>query len=240
MAGNADHAVDYAAGMLMAPTSLADWLIVAPSLITIIGGASLVMLRYQAKWHGYLSCLYLAALVIVDALLLSRVMAEGPITMTMGRWLPPFGITLVVDALGGLMALIAAIVALAVCVYSLADISVTSTRFGFYPALLWMMTGITGSFLTGDIFNLYVWFEVMLISSFGLLIVDGERIQLDGAMKYAVLNLMATTLFLVTTGYLYGAVGSLNMADIAMRLREMPEGAAPMGTIATLYLWPSP
>ena len=236
MAGNADHAVDYAAGMLMAPTSLADWLIVAPSLITIIGGASLVMLRYQAKWHGYLSCLYLAALVIVDALLLSRVMAEGPITMTMGRWLPPFGITLVVDALGGLMALIAAIVALAVCVYSLADISVTSTRFGFYPALLWMMTGITGSFLTGDIFNLYVWFEVMLISSFGLLIVDGERIQLDGAMKYAVLNLMATTLFLVTTGYLYGAVGSLNMADIAMRLREMPAGAAPMGTIATLYL----
>ncbi|WP_319569035.1 Na+/H+ antiporter subunit D [Cohaesibacter marisflavi] len=236
MAGNADHAVDYAAGMLMAPTSLADWLIVAPSLITIIGGASLVMLRYQAKWHGYLACFYLAVLVLVDALLLSRVMVEGPITMTMGRWLPPFGITLVVDALGGLMALIAAIVALAVCVYSLADISVTSTRFGFYPALLWMMTGITGSFLTGDIFNLYVWFEVMLISSFGLLIVDGERIQLDGAMKYAVLNLMATTLFLVTTGYLYGAVGSLNMADIAMRLREMPEGAAPMGTIATLYL----
>ncbi|WP_319410633.1 Na+/H+ antiporter subunit D [uncultured Cohaesibacter sp.] len=236
MAGNADHAIDFGAGMLMTPTSAADWLIVAPSLITIVGGASLVMLRYQTKWHGYLACLYLAALVVINAILLSRVMEGGPLTMTMGRWLPPFGITLVVDALGALMALISAIVALAVCIYSLADISVTSRRFGFYPSLLWMMAGITGSFLTGDIFNLYVWFEVMLISSFGLLIVDGERIQMDGAMKYAVLNLMATTLFLVTTGYLYGAVGTLNMADIAMRLREMPQGAAPMGTIATLYL----
>ncbi len=236
MAGNADHAVDFAAGMLVAPTTAVDWLIVAPTLITIIGGASLVMLRYQAKWHGYLACFFLATLVVVDAILLARVMEHGPLTMTMGRWMPPFGISLVVDALGALMALISAVVALTVCVYSLADISVTSTRFGFYPSLLWMMTGITGSFLTGDIFNLYVWFEVMLISSFGLLIVDGERVQIDGAVKYAVLNLMATTLFLVTTGYLYGAVGSLNMADIAVRLREMPAGAAPMGTIATLYL----
>ncbi|WP_316858083.1 Na+/H+ antiporter subunit D [uncultured Cohaesibacter sp.] len=235
MAGNAEHAVDFAAGMLVAPTALADWLIIAPSILTIMGGASILMVRERAKLHGYMACTYLTLLVIIDLLLLRRVSLEGPITMTMGRWLPPFGISLTVDAFGALMATIAAIVALAVCVYSLVDITVAGRRFGFYPFLMLLMTGVTGSFLTGDIFNMYVWFEVMLISSFGLLILGGERIQIDGAMKYAILNLMATTLFLIATGFLYGAIGSLNMADIAVTLRKMPKGEAPMATIAALY-----
>lgn len=235
MAGNAEHAVDFAAGMLVAPTSLADWLIIAPSIITIMGGASILMLREKAKLHGLMACTYLSLLVIIDLMLLNRVNAEGPITMTMGRWLPPFGISFTVDAFGALMATIAAVVALAVCVYSLVDISITGRRFGFYPFLMLLMTGVTGSFLTGDIFNMYVWFEVMLISSFGLLILGGERIQIDGAMKYAILNLMATTFFLIATAYLYGALGSLNMADIATTMRENPPKDAPMATIGALF-----
>ena len=235
MAGNADHAVDFSAGMLMAPTELADWLVIAPTIITILGGAIILMLRENEKSHGILAVLFLSLLVLCDLLLLGRVLEHGPITMTMGRWLPPFGISFTVDAFGALLASIAGIVALSVCIYSLVDISVTGRKFGFYPLLLLLMTGVTGSFLTGDIFNLYVWFEVMLISSFGLLILGGERVQIDGALKYAILNLMATTLFLIATGYLYGAIGSLNMADIATKLRMMPEGTAPMVTIGALY-----
>ena len=137
--------------------------------------------------------------------------------MTMGRWLPPFGIAFTADTLGALL-----------CArrrpwsaWSARSIRcATSTRrgrrYGFYPFLMLMMAGVSGAFLTGDIFNLYVWFEVFLISSFGLLVLgSGKRAQIDGAVKYAFLNLVATTLFLIATGYLYGVFGTLNMADIA-------------------------
>ena len=235
MAVNAEHTVDYADGMLVAPTAAADWLVILPILITILGGAIILMLRLRPRHHGTLATAFLSMLLIADFLLLDRVLTHGPISMTMGRWLPPFGITFTVDAFGAVMATIAAIVALMVCLYSLVDISITGRRFGFYPFLLLLMTGVSGSFLTGDIFNLYVWFEVLLISSFGLLILGGQRVQIDGALKYAILNLMATTLFLIATGLLYGAVGSLNMADIAMRVRQMTPDEAPLITIGALF-----
>jgi multicomponent Na+:H+ antiporter subunit D len=97
-----------------------------------------------------------------------------------------------------------------------------------------MMAGVNGAFLTGDIFNLYVWFEVFLIASFGLLILGSERAQIDGAIKYAILNLLATALFLAATAYLYGAFGTLNMADIATKAAGL-RGSAPLMTIAALY-----
>ena len=217
MAGPSSHAVDLAQGMLVAPTALADWMVVVPTLVTVLGGAILLMLHERTALQGKLASFFMLLLVINNLFLLSRVMEHGPITMTMGRWLPPFGISFTVDALGALLATTAAIVALAVAVYSTVDIPKAGRRFGFYPFLMLLMTGVSGSFLTGDIFNLYVWFEVMLISSFGLLILGGERIQIDGALKYAVLNLMATTLFLIATGYLYGAIGTLNMATSRSR-----------------------
>ena len=235
MAGQSEHAVDFSAGMLMARTELADWLVIAPTIITILGGAFILMVRERAQIHGIIATAFMSLLVLVDGLLLHRVMEHGPIAMTMGRWLPPFGITFTVDAFGALMALISGTVALAVCIYSLVEIRAVGRRFSFYPFLLLLMTGVTGSFLTGDIFNLYVWFEVMLISSFGLLILGGERIQIDGALKYAILNLLATTLFLIATGLLYGAVGSLNMADISMKLPIAQENGAPIVTIGSLY-----
>lgn len=235
MAGKSDHAVDLTQGFLVAPTATADWLVIAPIIITVLGGAILLMLREKPNWHGWMATFFMALLVLADVMLLSRVLEHGPIAMTMGRWLPPFGIAFTVDALGAVLATTSGIVALAVCIYSTLDIPKVGRRFGFYPFLMLLMTGVSGSFLTGDIFNLYVWFEVMLISSFGLLILGGERPQIDGALKYAILNLLATTLFLIATGYLYGALGSLNMADIATRLRTFEDLDAPMGTIGALY-----
>ena len=98
-----------------------------------------------------------------------------------------------------------------------------------------MMAGVGGAFLTGDIFNLYVWFEVFVISSFGLLVVGTDERRIDGAVKYAILNLVATTLFLIATGYLYGVFGTLNMADLHRKVAAAG-AAAPMMTLATLYL----
>ena len=165
-----------------------------------------------------------------------KVAAEGPQTMMMGGWLPPFGIAFTVDLMGALFATVAGFVALACGVYAVASISTTERRYGFFPFLFLMMGGVSGAFLTGDIFNLYVWFEVLLIGSFGLLILGSEHEQLDGATKYCFLNLVGTTLFLITTGYLYGLFGTLNMADIAREERWRCQNTARSLTLAVLYL----
>ena len=98
-----------------------------------------------------------------------------------------------------------------------------------------MMAGVGGAFLTGDVFNLYVWFEVFVISSFGLLVVGTDERRIDGAVKYAILNLVATTLFLIATGYLYGVFGTLNMADLHRKV-AVAGADAPLMTLAALYL----
>ena len=155
--------------------------------------------------------------------------------MTMGRWLPPFGIAFAADTLGALLCLTANLVGLVCAFYSLRDIGTTGRRYGFYPFLMLMMAGVGGAFLTGDVFNLYVWFEVFVISSFGLLVVGSDERRIDGAVKYAILNLVATTLFLIATGYLYGIFGTLNMADLQRKVAAAG-AAAPVMTLATLYL----
>jgi len=116
----------------------------------------------------------------------------------------------------------------------LPDIDTLKRRYGFYPFLLFLMAGVSGAFLTGDVFNLYVWFEVLLISSFGLIVLGGEREQIDGAMKYGLLNLVGTTLFLVAVGYLYAIFGTLNMADITMKVAKRDD-SLPLITLGTLF-----
>ncbi|PLX39036.1 MAG: Na+/H+ antiporter subunit D [Hyphomicrobiales bacterium] len=228
------HAVDVSHAMVTEAVALGDWLVILPMVICILGGAVTLMLRKKTSFQPWLAIFLLTLLVAVDVGLLLRVLEKGPVTMVMGRWLPPFGIAFTVDTVGALLALTSAVIGLVAAIYARADIGTLSRRYGFYPLLLLLLAGVSGSFLTGDIFNLYVWFELMLISSFGLLILGSSRMQLDGAVKYAVLNLIATTLFLIATGYLYGLLGTLNMADITVKLRSLPDGA-PIGTIATLY-----
>ena len=99
-------------------------------------------------------------------------------------------------------------------------------RDGFYPLILLLLAGVSGAFLTGDLFNLYVWFEVMLIASFGLIVLAGNPLQLDGAVKYGFLNFLATTLFLAALGLLYGLLGTLNMADIIGARQSRRSGTA--------------
>ena len=98
-----------------------------------------------------------------------------------------------------------------------------------------MLMGICGAFLTGDLFNLYVWFEVLLIASFVLLALGGEKAQMEGAIKYVALNLVSSALFLAAVGILYGVAGTLNMADLAVKLRDTPEPGLIL-TVAMLFL----
>lgn len=235
MASETIHtAVDTSRAMLQAATPLADWLVIGPVLTPLLAGALLLMLRKRLALQPWIAALALAANLAMLVALLLRVSADGPLTMMMGRWLAPFGIAFTADLTGVTFALASAAVALACCIYSIADIDGPRRRQGFYTFFLLMMAGVNGAFLTGDIFNLYVWFEVLLIASFGLIVLGSEPVQLDGSLKYAFLNLVGTTLFLIATGYLYGTFGTLNMADLAMKVRLAPEGA-PIMTIAALF-----
>lgn len=218
----------------MAPTTLTDWLVILPVALCITAGAVLMMVRQHTRWHPVIAIASLVVLVVIDCLLLYAVWTNGPMTMVAGRWLPPFGIAFTVDLMGALFALAAAIAGLAGAIYAIGDISNSGRRYGFYPFLMLLIAGVSGAFLTGDVFNLYVWFEVLLISSFGMLILGSTHEQLDGAMKYAVLNLIGTTLFLIAVAYLYSVFGTLNMADIAMKARENP--SLPTATIGALFV----
>lgn len=233
MASPAD--INAAGAMLLEPVSSSDWLVIAPVVIAMSLGAFLLMFRHYLRWQAVIASGGLLIMVATNAALLSHVVADGPLVMTMGRWLPPFGISFVADTLGASFALAATFVAFVCAAFSAIDIDTTGRRYGFYPFLMLMMAGVNGAFLTGDIFNLYVWFEVFLIASFGLLILGSHRAQIDGAAKYAILNLLATALFLIATAYLYGSIGTLNMADIARKVDGL-RGSAPLMTIAALFL----
>ena len=150
--------------------------------------------------------------------LLLRVKDHGIQVTQMGAWPAPFGITFVADLFSAIMVVLAAIIGFAVVVYSGASIDRPRNAFGYHPLVQILLAGVCGAFLTGDIFNLYVWFEVMLISSFVLLALGSERAQLEGAIKYVTLNLMSSALFLAAVGLLYGLTGTLNMADLSVKL----------------------
>lgn len=153
--------------------------------------------------------------LLASAALLCIVSTQGIQVMQAGDWPAPFGITLVSDMLSAILVFMTAFLGLMVVIYSFGTISDDKSRFGYYPFIHFLLFGVTGAFLTGDIFNLYVWFEVLLIASFVLLTLGGTARQIDGGLKYVVLNLISSLFFLTATGVLYASLGTLNMADIA-------------------------
>nr|WP_244492178.1 proton-conducting transporter membrane subunit [Aureimonas sp. AU12] len=212
-----------------------QYLLIMPVIVCFVFGAALLMMRRRMDLHPIIAVAGLVLLLICDILLLWRIADGGPMSMAMGGWKPPYGISFTADLLSALFLTVAGFAGLACGIYAGASIDEEGRRYGFYPFLFMIMGGVSGAFLTGDIFNLYVWFEVLLIGSFGLLILGSEREQLDGATKYCFLNLIGATLFLLTTGYLYGVFGTLNMADIALKSAKL-EGNGVLLTIASLYL----
>src|SRR5690606_857659 len=129
---------------------------------------------------------------------------QGVQVSRIGNWPAPYGIVIVADLFSAIMVVLAGLMGLAVALYSLADIQRPHQAFGYWPLLHLLLMGVCGAFLTGDIFNLYVWFEVMLMASFVLLVLGSQRGQLEGAIKYVSLNLFSSAMFLSGVGLLYG------------------------------------
>jgi multicomponent Na+:H+ antiporter subunit D len=221
--------------MLSEPTAFIDWIVILPVALPLVGAALLLMLGGVRELHWMFAALIVVAVAACDIELVRRTLETGPLSMTMGNWLPPFGISFTADAMSGGFTLAAAAVVLVVLVYLRIDLPRDGARHGIYPLVLLLLAGVSGSFLTGDLFNLYVWFEVMLIASFGLMAVGAGARQLDGAVKYSFVNFLATSLFLLALGLLYGVLGTLNMADIA-RVSATANPAAMAGVAALLLL----
>ena len=150
-----------------------DWLVILPVVLPLLGAALLLMLREAKEAQYWMALGTVAVILLGDIALATRIAEQGPVSMTMGNWLPPFGISFTADLVGAVFALAAAGVTLLVLVYLRLDMPDRARRDGVYPLVLLLLAGVSGSFLTGDLFNLYVWFEVMLIASLGLMVLGG-------------------------------------------------------------------
>ncbi len=157
----------------------------------------------------------------VGVTILATVLSEGMIVAQAGAWEAPYGITLVADTFSGIMLTLTSLTVGVVSLYSLAWKEDNLNTSVFYALIFGLQMGMNGAFVAGDLFNLYVWFEVMLISSFVLISYGSGKIQLKGTLKYVTMNLVSSFFFVAGIAVLYGEVGTLNMADLAYRVREM-------------------
>ncbi|RKQ18949.1 Na+/H+ antiporter subunit D [Ureibacillus endophyticus] len=210
-------------------------LIVLPLIIPIITGIILVFLRSSIMLQRVISIITMITVSVISFLLLDIVQTEGIIRLDFSGWLPPFGILFVADSFALLLVLTASVVTTICLLYAFSTIGKDNEKMFFYPFVMFLIAGVNGSFLTGDIFNLFVCFEVMLLASYVLVAMGGKKVQLRESLKYVLINVVASWLFLVALAFLYGTVKTLNMAHIAERVAEA--GQEPLlTTVAILFL----
>jgi multicomponent Na+:H+ antiporter subunit D len=204
-----------------------------PLILPFATVVAVFLLRRRPDQQQLVSLGGAVALALAAALLFAEVASRGPVAVQLGGWPAPYGITFVADMLSAIMVLVTGVAGLAVTLYAQAEVP-EDERALAQPALMHVLLGGTcGAFLTGDLFNLYVWFEVILIACFGLLGLRRTRTALAGTMTYIALNLVATTAMLAGVGLLYGTTGALNMADLSQRLAGRADDAA---VLAPAYL----
>jgi multicomponent K+:H+ antiporter subunit D len=210
--------------------------IIAPVLLPALVGAIIILAaRYQVALQRVFSVASTVALAgITLGLLLHS--ASGRIDVyELGNWPAPFGIVLVLDRLSASMIALTALLGVAVVLYAIG--SGWDKRGNHFHALFqFQLMGIFGAFLTGDVFNLFVFFEVLLIASYGLMIHGGGAVRLRVGVQYVVYNLLGSTLFLFALGTIYAVTGTLNMADLALRVAELPADDTAMIRVAAILL----
>lgn len=212
-----------------------SWLPVLPLLIPLFTAVAALAAARSRRAQRWISVAGAMALLGVSVLLLRRVWTDGIQVVQAGAWPAPFGISVVADVLGAVMVLLTGAIGAAVAVYSLSSIPEDNETYGHHPLYHILLMGVNGAFLTGDLFNLYVWFEVLLIASFVLLVLGNRQAQVRGAVAYVTVNLAASALFLTGIGLVYGATGALNMADLSIRLAAL-ESPGLVTALSMLFL----
>lgn len=201
-------------------------------VIPIIVGIILIFFRESPKLQSWFSIGVLTGLFGLGIYILHYVTNNGILRLDFGGWEPPFGILFVADTFSLLLSLTTLLVTIICLLYVALSPRDRMINYYFYPLVLFLNAGIIGSYMTGDIFNLFVCFEVMLLSSYVLITLGGNRIQLREAMKYVTINIVSSWFFLVGIAFLYGSVGTLNFAQIAERVAET--GVDPLLTVISI------
>jgi len=206
--------------------------IVMPMIIPLLTGVLLVFLRPYMLVQRVFSLVSIVATIAVSIYILNMIQADGILRLDFGGWLPPYGISFVADSFSMLLVLTTAIVTGILLIYAFSSIGRAHENMFFYPFVFFLIAGVNGSFLTGDLFNLFVCFEVMLLSSYVLITLGGRKVQLVESIKYISINVLSSWFFLVGIAYLYGTVGTLNMAHLSVRIAEVGQG--PLLTVISI------
>lgn len=210
-------------------------LIILPIIIPIIAGMIMVIFKKNIKMHRFLSVLSIIAISIATLLLITQIHTTGIQTLHLGGWKAPYGVSMVADMFSAILILITSVVSLCCVLYAFHSIGKEREANYFYPLFLFLITGVNGSFITGDIFNLFVCFEVMLVSSYVLISLGGTKIQLSESIKYILINIISSFLFLVAIAFLYAMTGTLNFAHLSLRVAEVGQEGL-MTAVAILFL----
>lgn len=198
-------------------------LVPLPVILPLLGTGATLMLSRRPRIQRLVSMSVLAAVVVVSGCLLYAVDRHGPQVLWVGGWPEPLGISLVADRLSALMLVVSSLVTLAVLAFSIGqrmtgeDQEQTPVSV-YHPTFLVLVAGVSNAFLSGDLFNIFVSFEMLLFASYVLLTLGGTEPRVRAGTIYVVVNMLSSTLFLVAIASVYAATGSLNLAQLAQRL----------------------
>lgn len=212
-----------------------NWILVFPIIIPLITAVCVLFAWHNLFLQRVLAFVGCLILLITNCSLLKMTLNYHYVVAEVGSWPAPYGIVLISDVLSSMLIVVESIIAICVIIYSWSEVDKACCKAGFYPAYCVLLAGVSGAFLTGDLFNLYVWFEVILIASFVLLTLHADNFQLEAAVKYAVMNLIATLILLTAIAFIYGLTGTLNMADLAQHLSQSSQTGL-ITTIATIFI----
>ena len=202
------------------------WL-TAPILIPLIGGILQAFMGYAPITLRRTLAIATTVLMLVAAIVLLVLADDGSYRLyAFGNWQPPFGIVLVLDRLAALMLVMTAVLALFCHIYAIGGTDESSRQ--FHGLFLFQLLGLNIAFLTGDLFNLFVAFEVLLIASYGLLMHGEGTSRTVPGLHYVVLNLAGSAVFLIAVGMIYSVTGTLNMADLAVKIPQVAEENLPL------------
>lgn len=209
--------------------------LIFPIIIPFFFAIILIFLRTNILVQRAFTLIALATSSVCAFLLMLEVKNEGIQMVTFGDWPAQFGITMVADGVSTLLVLSTSILAFFIVWFGFPIIGEGREKHFYYSGILMITTGVNGAFTTGDIFNLFVFFEVLLISSYLLIVIGGEKAQLKESMKYIIVNVISSSLFVITVAFLYSVIGTLNMADISHKIAGVNQPGI-ITTIGIMFL----
>lgn len=197
-------------------------------IVPFVGAALSLVLFHRNRMQRVVAIGALALSLVVEVLVLAKTWDAPPTSVNLGGWEAPFGIVLMVDQLSAVMLVVSTIVSLAVLIYAtgqgVADGDAEGPISIFYPTFLILVAGVSNAFLAGDLFNLYVGFEIFLVASYVLMTMGGTTQRIRAGVTYVVVSIISSVLFLIAIGMIYAATGTVNMADLSIKLAELPAG----------------